>query len=196
MHARSSRIPLLAASALVVFAGCARQENERLTLGHDVRLPVFDPSRPHSVSAGPSISSLDRSHWERSVFLVPVHGVAHTPTYAPATAILDNTARQRGEFPTAAGALELREPRTGQEVLQAGASHALAVADAVLIIPRMFASPPLSTHWSPLESYERAPAAAIHVVEPAMPVDLGAEHGGPLEAAADADGPFVVDVDE
>lgn len=154
--------PLAAlALAALTLAACTRHENDRLRLGESATLPTFQV-HPHTLApAGPSISGLDRSNWRPTVLSVPVSGAAHPPAYAPSAFDLATLPRQRGEQPTAESALDLGEPDTGAEVLQTARTHALAVFDAVLLLPRMVLRPPTATDWSPATSYARAPAAVV-----------------------------------
>jgi len=160
MHPQSRRLTLAGLlPAALCLAGCMHAENDRLRLGACETLPVFQ-TQPHALPpAGTSVSGLDRSEWAPVAFVVPVHGTAHQPTYAPSAFELADLPRQRGEFPTPESALDLGEPSLGTEVVQAARTHGLAALDALLLVPRLLLRPPTATDWSPRQSYERATEA-------------------------------------
>lgn len=178
MRAASSMLLALPLGALVA-GGCTRDVNDRLELGADVELPALQPQACEPFGATPTVHGLDRSHWEPMVYLVPVNGVAHMPPYAPPTYGLEATSRQRGEFPDAAGSLELGQEDPGDEIGQMFRSHGQAALDALLIVPRLFVRSPCATDWSPRWSYVRAPGGAVSA--PWRPADEPAPTQHPPE---------------
>lgn len=170
-HRRS--VPALATLALglAALSGCTHPENERFRLGDAGTIPAFQPQRDTLADPTPSVYGLDRDNWETVDFVVPVHGTAHHPTYAPSAFCADTLARQRGEYPTAETCLELNDPNEGDEALEAVATHGAAVLDTLLLVPRMVIRPPCATDWSPAGTYTRvsgqdpAPRAAHVEIE-------------------------------
>jgi hypothetical protein len=161
----------LALAAALPLAGCITPENDRTTIGRSVRLEALSPApgRPAgpdlAVPVGtqvvqePSITGLDRAHWQPTRLQVPVDGTAHRPTYAKRVHFADRTARQRGEYPNAETALQLTGGSLGDQQLEALANPAMAALDTLLLIPRIIWSPPWRVRWSPDVAYERTWAA-------------------------------------
>ena len=100
---------------IAMTAGCA-PVNEEVGLLGAPPLPALDPGadtvRVHN-DASPSITSHDRRHWERQTVPVPLKQVEHRPHYASDVHFMEDTARQRGEYPTATTVLEVPEPSWG-----------------------------------------------------------------------------------
>lgn len=202
-----------AAGVLCVVAigavGCA-EENRRTTLGHSavdeaghdrgdvVTLEAFgDGGGELGVDYAVRTRSLDRSGWVATEHVQPVDGVHHTPTYRTIRRTTEDTARQRGEFPTVESASGTDEPYV-QEQWRDGAIVAMrTVADAVAMPVWVFVEPVWEERLSPGVVYERAPAGVS--VLPATGLPAGADRsvyrGGaspgvalteaPIEAPAD-----------
>lgn len=123
---------------LALLAACNHQ-NDRNELGNVVSLPALSaesmPSdvRPDDAS---SLTSLDRSGWSKTVILVPVHGIAHGPTYTTEHLSTKATARQRGEPPTALTALELEGDTCWTQVADAAEAPFVSMWDLLLLLPR------------------------------------------------------------
>lgn len=154
-----TRLGVLAATALCL-AGCMHATNDRLRLGQCETVPAFRVE-PHPLPpAGPSVTGLDRSGWDETVYVIPVNGVAHSPQYAPPIFNIDTLPRHRGEFPTALSALDLGEPSAGREAHLAFRTHGWAFLDALALVPRLIIRPPNATNWSPRIDYERSSVGA------------------------------------
>lgn len=196
-----SRPCLLAASVMLV-SGCVA-ENDRLTVGHDIDLEIFDPERPGAVATGEagdpiapgtvpgvpggrrSLAAIDRSNWETQTLLVPVDGTGHRPTYATTLEMKNSTARQRGEFPTALSALELTGGFTDEQLVESFDTPIVVLGSAIVLPVRLFTEPQWLVHYSPRKSYDRwpqegEPASASHETTETTPdQSLPAEPGEP-----------------
>lgn len=93
-------------------------------------------------SDGPSLSGLSREDWGQQTVLVPVDGPGYRPLYATQRAWNLRTARQRQEPPTPASALEGRRFGFWRQTGESFAAAGYGLADFVLIVPRMVATPP------------------------------------------------------
>jgi hypothetical protein len=171
MTHRSNRVPaaLLVVSAALgaglALTGCTHAENDRFRFGESGLLPAFD-ARPDTIAdPTPTVTGHDRSGWEPMVFVVPVHGTAHQPTYAPGTFDLATLPRQRGEYPTAETCLDLSEPDGGAEAWLAARTHGMALVDTVMLVPRAIMRPPTATDWSPGGNYTRVSGQDAAVAE-------------------------------
>lgn len=130
--------------------GCTARNEVLPTLDPPV---IVDLDRP-----GVPLRGLDRSDWPAHEFLVAVRRVEHAPTWTSSPALVDTTARSRGEYPTAESALELPPPtdRVKQAVLTPYAFAVVAV-ETIIAPVRIFLEPAFATHLSPLLEYERRP---------------------------------------
>lgn len=154
-HRTRSLVVLLSTAAAL--AGCTSSENDRFRFGEDGTIPAFgvDPAALPGDDGRRSVTGLDRTDWETVVFVVPVHGTAHQPTYAPGAFDLGTLPRQRGEYPTAETSLDLGEPDSGTEAWFAVRTHGMAVVDTVMLLPRLVMRPHTTTDWSPNGHYTR-----------------------------------------
>jgi hypothetical protein len=147
----------------LALAGCVTQENDRTTIGRSVRLEAFEPPAPPApggespvlTEQGRSLAGLERSNWQPTMFLVPVDGVAHRPIYTRHLYLTDSSARQRREYPNPTSALELTEGSEESQQLEAVANDLLAIADTVMLIPRLVLEPPWRTEYSPKIGHRR-----------------------------------------
>lgn len=196
-----TKLILGAAAALALLGGCVAQQNDRLTVGRSVQLEAFFPPAPTAAEAGvpvlpeqpPTLTSVWRDNWTPTVILSPVDGTAHQPTYAKRLLMTDSTARQRREYPTALTALELTNGSEGDQQLEALANPLYALADVVLLLPRMVLDRPWSIRWSPDVAYARywhpggTPAAVPaevgggEVVTPSRPEGVPVDEPGVVE---------------
>lgn len=155
----------LALAAACLAQGCVSPQNDRITIGRELKLEGFTAApTPASIAAAPpaaeqvqapSLVGIDRGHWERTVFMVPVDGLAHAPIYTKRVMVTDKTRRQQDRFPTALTALELYGGSEQQQQLEALYNQGMALADIALLLPRMVWTRPWMTRWSPDEAYER-----------------------------------------
>lgn len=155
--------------ALFVSAGCS-SSNARDSIG-DPRVSSA-ASQPVTVSAftaapaetlppiqgdGPSLTGMSRAHWEPIAVAVPVDGTNHRYTYARERILTDQTARQRGRFPTPLSALDQTGRTDTLQLKEAGLAPLSAGLDAVLLLPRMaWGSPPWREVHGVPSPYERA----------------------------------------
>ena len=135
---RTARSALVAAAlaALLVLVGCG-QVNTGIGLRGAAILPALAPTEESTLDGTPSLTDPGRRDWPLVKVRVPVHQVEHQPTYVYAMRLNRETARQRGDFPTAEEALRLERN---------SAAHA---AESAL------------EAFSPVVSLVRAPAAMI-----------------------------------
>ena len=146
---------------IALAAGCA-PVNEEVGLLDAPPLPGLDPGADTvwvRHDATPSITSHDRSHWDRQAVLIPLKQVEHRPHYASDVHFMEDTARQRGAYPTATTALEVPEPSWGHV-----AEGLVDPVYAVLLVgwwPFDWAlndRPPWKIERSPADNYAPAPA--------------------------------------
>lgn len=143
--------------AILVGAGCATVENERLVLGPDdgpttQRPAAIWPSGPIEPATAPSVTGASRDEWAQVTIISVNDGVQHQepftrvwPTFA------SDTARARGEFPTPTTSVETGDSTGGQ--IAEGFAWPLAIgADIVMLIPRLFHQ----ANASPMGHYARA----------------------------------------
>lgn len=169
----NGRILIVAASALALGA-CAHHDNNRLTIGKTVELPALSGTAPGIAvtSTEPSVTTVDRADWEPLAFDVPIDGTAHRPTYLRVRTTVRETARQRGESPTAESALDLVAGTHRQQRREAMTQPFRALGNAFLVVPRMVYHRPWKTVYSPREGYQRdwirepVTPAAPRVVQP------------------------------
>ncbi|MEL6312375.1 MAG: hypothetical protein AAFQ17_08460 [Pseudomonadota bacterium] len=186
--AASTSLALAFGLGLVTTVGCADNKNQRLTISDSIPLASFPPEvieisldengnpLPPVPPADdrPTALGLDRSNFEPLVYTVPIDGTRHEAHGFDRLALTSETARQRGEFPTATSALETGgNSSTRWQVAEVFAQPFYAATGIVtsLIVSSSGA------RVSPSGLYERAPS-------PADPVRSGVIHT-PLEEAAD-----------
>jgi hypothetical protein len=132
--------------------GCVALDNGRIDASV---IPDDRPARSLPTDA-PSIHSLDRSNWRQTTYVIHPWPVAHSPAYRPDRSRLNNTRRQRGEYPTAESAFDIGEGQNRPMRREAITVPPLAFVDALLILPRMaFEQRPRSVDSSPQGVYER-----------------------------------------
>lgn len=116
----------------------------------------------------PSIVSLDRGNWGATDMRVPNDFSAHQPRYTDNVLLNDTLRRTRGDYPTAASALDTG---TGagmdRQIQEAFIAPLAGAADVVLLVPRivMEARPGQPTRTG-LEPYERQPRVQTIVPPP------------------------------
>jgi hypothetical protein len=134
-----------------------------------------------------SITSLDRSAWGATRFLVPVDAIERRPRYTRSVIFNKTSARSRGEFPTVTSALDApTTPGAEQQVLEAAAAPVAAAADIALAPIRMLHNRPLDrTRSGPLPSRRSPRTVKVFDASPLEGVGLS-----PLPMLAeDADSP-------
>lgn len=140
MRAMNGGLPV-AAGALVgaaLLAGCASVDNDRLSVSPQP-IPLFDPDPEDAFepAEGPSITSLDRSHWPAYRLEASADSVAH---HAAATRVgprfASKSRRQRDQAPSGESALTMGADAGGQ-LFEGLAGPFFGGIDALLIVPRM-----------------------------------------------------------
>lgn len=155
----------------LVATGCTNNANQRLTIGDDIPLASFPPQvvevqldeagepLPPAQPADdtPTALGLDRSNFEPLMYRVPIDGTRHEFHGRDRLALTNETARQRGEFPTAVTALETgSNASTRRQTLEVLAQPIYAAGGVVtsLLVSSSGAM------VSPSGLYERAPSPA------------------------------------
>jgi hypothetical protein len=168
--------PLVVIIACGTLAGCSANENLRLNLGRDVSLsslppPVAEPGldadgNPLPVHSppddAPSVTGLDRAAFAPVDFVLPLDGTRHEPHGTRRLLIGDETARRRGEFPTAVSALDDgTEASRGSRALEIALMPFWVTYDAAALIPRLVIAPFASQRQSPNSLPGRTPERLI-----------------------------------
>lgn len=143
---------------------------------------------PDAIAADPNRPALDlgRSGWEPKIFLVPVVGIASGPTYSERFVVIDAAARDRGQYPSPATALELSPNDYWAVAGEAWAAAPMAVYEALLMPYRAIKA--AGPDWrqpeqrGPAEAFSRAPAWT------ARGVPSGTTRADELPAATPGDG--------
>ncbi len=167
----------------LTLAGCVNS-NARTTVGESVILPAFTEAgvNPRGLppTSAPSLDGMDRSHWSRQVFLVPVDGPQYRPLYATQLTQHNDTVRQRLEFPSPTSALELSRTSQGEQIGDAASSAGYALWDLLAMVPRMCMTSPWSgPQRGDVQSYWRAPVTEARATStPTSDLDPPA-HGMP-----------------
>ncbi len=184
----------LAATALLL-TGCTDNKNLRLTIGDSIPLESFPPEvvevqldesgnpLPQTPPADDQATArgLDRSNFAPIVYHVPIDGTRHEAHGIDRLPLTNETARQRGEFPTATSALETGGPSSTRRQI------AEALLQPVYVVGGVVSSLIVSSsgaRTSPAGLSERAPgptdpmrAGVIH--EPIAPDATQLSEDGP-----------------
>jgi hypothetical protein len=174
MH-HTTRVIAALVVGLTGAGGCVAVDNDSHKIGGIVAIEAVSAPPAAGMAAvpsdGPSLTGADRNNWQRTPYMVPVSSIHHWPQYRFAGPLLNRTDRQRGISPSATDALELS--RTNYEqVTEAVGAPVLAIAEAMLIVPRMFIDPPWVAVTSPGQwPYQRSrssydPPDAVDTVSP------------------------------
>lgn len=149
-----------------VLGACTNSENARLSLDRGLVLEGVNPGRGERIEPlerlpasenpiRPVAASLDRSSWESTRVRVPGGGVRHLPSYTDQW-IPAYSDRAQGLSPTLMSALDKGDAGLEIGFGEGVASAAIAIFDAVAIIPRMlFVDPYWEYNQSPELAYER-----------------------------------------
>lgn len=156
---------VISLGALVALIPACAESNSRNRIGDDVTIRTFQPASQVLSSEDtqraddpPSLTSLDRSGWEPTVYSLPVDGTQHRPTYrvqfpnGPST-----LKRQRGEYPTTSSALELDGGSTwsSDRFFESILEPIHASLELVRMPFAMVIYQPWRKAWSPMGSHER-----------------------------------------
>lgn len=113
-------------------SGCRQELNRSYTLYGEASLSALESAPDLTPPTGePSVThGHDRRHWPLTNLTVPARQVEHHPSYVFLVQCADETARQRGEAPTVASALET-EPRSlvhvGETIVDLGQAALLPI---------------------------------------------------------------------
>ncbi|MCK4872170.1 MAG: hypothetical protein KAS72_05560 [Phycisphaerales bacterium] len=118
-------------------------------------------------NAAVPLAGVDRSHWPIHTVRVLFDGTEHRPTYATTVDLASDTARNRGEYPTAESALGLSgRGEFGLRLAEIPIAAGTVAFDLVIVPVRCVLSPPWTIQRSPQRAYERVVAPA-----PTSPLD-------------------------
>ncbi len=166
--------PAVIAALLLPLAGtgCVTPRNDDQTLSDGTPLvhdPVLSGSAAISQPDEPSLSGLDRSHWPQTSYSVPPRDVVHQPVYRSRPILLaSRSAIQRGEYPTPENASEsISDGTRATQALEAVLAPLQAMADVVLMVPRVVLLPPTSPARGPTVPSQRVVQAAVVTPVPA-----------------------------
>lgn len=148
--------------ALLGTAGCAVEDNLRMTIGETVPMaglpPVMPDTREGLIGSAdpndipgdaPSLAGLDRSNLEPVEFRVPIDGVAHHPHNTMPLRTRTDHARQRGEFPTMETVLEQSDPSLFVFWHELVVVPAWNVVETLWLVPTLIIDGPWETTTSP-----------------------------------------------
>lgn len=188
-HALIVSIGLAGALAL---GACAKIDNDRVTVGGEV-LPAHQTADTRAQTRlveaqGPSLAGVDRTNWATTSITVAGDGVQHAPTWRTEQPAYAHTPRTDGLHPTAQTALDLEAP-SGVYIAEGVAAPFHAATDVVLLIPRMFSSPPSAVRVSPRAPYERSANYDRRVEVAAQPAPVPTVQEEGIEPAPGAPAP-------
>lgn len=151
-------------------------------------IEIDDPRTRPEADANPethaSVLSLDRSNWASTRVVVPNDLVAHQPRYTNDWAFDKSTARNRGEYPTAASAMDMPTERgADQQLAEAVLAPLAAGADLALSPLRAIAARPWQRTRTGLEGYQRAPQNRTFPAEGVEPTSFGSDQPSQTDAA-------------
>ena len=129
--------------------------------------------------ARPSVVSLERGNWGATQVTAPNDLSAHQPRYSQNLLLNDTLRRTRGEYPTAASALDTgTSAGMDRQIQEALVAPLAAAADVVLFVPRAVvqARPDRPTRTG-LEPYQRQPR--VQTIVPPPLVIVAGEMAGP-----------------
>jgi hypothetical protein len=178
----AKRAALLAFAGAGALAGCSNPVGHQALntaddLGPYVPLDGLQgaPARAAEMEGGTNAEStlltMDRSNWVSTTVYVPISGVEHQPHYTGLYPLLSTeTARQRGEFPTADNSMETTTDHSTQRQFGDGiAAPVYGALDILLFIPRTFCAPIMSVVESPMDGYQRSPSVVPILAPPPAP---------------------------
>ena len=155
---------LAIATLAAALSGCV-DTNSRTVLGENQEIASFEPWKglPAEYPVdGVSVLGVDRANWAPSVFMVPVDGTYHRPTYADGLFLTNVTRRQRGEYPTLESAMDMDGSEFGdtadcQRFEEGFLVPLRALAEGIAIPVRLIGEPQTWEYVSPRHNYERWP---------------------------------------
>lgn len=182
---------LIPATLAGLATGCT-QFNERNTIGQSTQInPINQTGQAPAIDMtddATSISSLDRSSWQKTQFLVPVDGAGHQPTGRHDYREVVFTNRQKGIYPTAESAMDLdgkpQREILGEEIAETAGAPLVAMLDLISMPVRLVFDPPTRLKRSPSWNYERWPTHAAPA--PAAAPEAPAAESAPAAEAAPA----------
>lgn len=154
--------------AVAILAGCTSPQLHRASIGRvgdgAVVLPdlaVQDRAEAPVKSDGPSAPTLARA-WDPVTVCVPVDGVYAFPRYTRTQNWTDDTSRQRRGHVTPVTALELGGDEDWTRAGEAAAAGPLALAEALLLVPRMTIHKPwVRVRSLPASYWRTAPGVGV-----------------------------------
>ncbi len=164
-------LPVVLAGAVFTTVGCVSY-NERSTIGdgRDAFHPeaLTETTRPDTQLQDdpPSTVTLERDSWGTQRIVVPVDGVAHLPRWATNSGTNRETARQRGDFPTALSALELTGSDNRAQFHDYAMSPVNAAKDFFMLFIAWYDDPVWTEHRGTSYTYWRAPTFTARPVKP------------------------------
>ncbi len=162
--------PIIAITAAITLAAslaaCRTDSNNRAQIG--------DPKSPNAVSltamttsgqraeaprsdSTPSLAGLSRAGWNRQTITVPLDGVHAYRRYARNFPQTEETARQRGDFPTPLTTLDMPEPYSEEQITEVLVSGPAALYEGLVMVPRFFFVRPCEEIRATPQPYWRAP---------------------------------------
>ena len=147
-----------------LLCGCTTG-NERVALGNNsannsLQLNEYrwQGEAAPPTSTGQSVTSLSRANWQPVQVIVPVDGLAQKPTYGSTRTWANDSARARGQMPTAVSALELEGSKPWAQRGEAVASPLYATWDTFsMIVWDLWATPAWNESTLPPQGvYQRA----------------------------------------
>lgn len=121
-----------------------------------------------------SVNSLDRSGWSGTRVVVPNDLVMHQPRYTDNWHFNRSNRRARGEYPTAASALDMpTEKGADQQIKEAALAPLVAGFDIAAMPVRMGGARPWQRTMTGSEPYQRVAQVRTEVPEGVMAADDG-----------------------
>lgn len=184
---RSGGVWVAALAAAGAVGGCDTfLRNTEMEVGRDTKhefvietivgaTPPPDPGTAQEPDKAPpmSLPTLDRSGWPVAACVVPNTQPAHGAIYANEIPLNTSRPRDRGVYPTAMSAIDLTSLQGNQDqALEAGLVPIAAAGDILLMIPRMFVTPPWATTRTALAPYQRGPRVGVAPGAGVKPVEV------------------------
>jgi hypothetical protein len=199
---------MLVAAALLSACTYSQSElNDELSIGNgDGRRDSYKPaafsqapvrSEPESKTPpAPSVVAIDRNNWDVLRVEVPNDRVAHQPIYTNSLYANNDVARNRGLYPTASSANQLKATSSEDaQILEAAEAPFAAAADIILFIPRAFMDAPWDPVRTGFQPYRRAPNPRASV-SPVLTVPKPPERTGKPGIVDPAAAPVQVPIGE
>jgi hypothetical protein len=147
----------LCVAVLVLASGCNGPLNESAGLRGVEALPFLEMETASILNDSPSLNDPSRKSWPTVTVQVPIHQTQNERKYRKSPVLVDDLARQRGDYPTVASALR-NEPMGAGHWAEAAVEYTSPATGLVgfgggLII----GEGPWSLRSSPAGKYQRVP---------------------------------------